>query len=278
MSLQHLVEYFNERFEQEASGSRLASQNNGFVTGSLGGVNVGSLITPVRQTFNYHTIPAYIAQIALMDPQFMPIQAVETGQLLADAARHNAEAASIVNLDRLCRIVHILNYLTATPSNRVLFLDVDPRHILGVDRNHGVYFEEAILKCGLAVNNIAIAMIVNDFYAPYHNQIIHGLRNYRQRGYQLALNIGLRYGTKNLPQLITELAPDYLCINAPDERYADNIIGLNLLKNLAEMVNGKAFLQHIGRQAQFEWAEKLGFELVHGEYCEQLAADALRCA
>lgn len=278
MCLQHLVDYFNDRFEHEDSSHRPFIQQEGLVSGRFGAVRISSVFSPVRQLGNHQSQVGHIAKIAVMDTQFLPIRVIETEQALTDAIHNPVDFMAVVNLDRLCRIVHILNYLAISRPHDCLFLDVDPRHILGVEGNHGVYFEEVILKCGLATQNVVISMVVNDFYAPYFPQIRYGLENYRRRGYPIALNIGLRYGTKNLPELIADLAPDYLRVNAPDERYTDNLIGLNLLKSFAGSTGGQILLQHITRQAQCRLAGQMGLNLVQGEYFDQLSADALRCA
>lgn len=278
MSLQHLVDYFNDRFEVEDAGYRPFMLNQGHVSGRFGAVRVGSQFGSVRQIRNLHHIPIYIAEPALIDQYYLPTQAIETERMLTDAIRHPMNFVSLVDLDRICRIQHILNYLAIAHPDKALFLDVDPRHILAVDHNHGMYFEESILKCGLATKNVIISININDFYAPYHHQISYSLHNYRRRGYQIALNIGHHYDTKNLSILISSVKPDFLRLNAPNEQESDHIIRLNYLKNAGESVGSQTILQAINRQTQNDIAEKLGFQLVQGEYFEHLITDALRCA
>ena len=85
--------------------------------------------------------------------------------------RNPADFQSIINLDRLCRTIHMLNYLIYSHNGGMLFLDVDPRHILGIQQDHGAYFEEIIIKCGLATRNVVISMTINSFYALHHDQL-----------------------------------------------------------------------------------------------------------
>jgi hypothetical protein len=42
----------------------------------------------------------------------------------------------------------MLNYLPMSHLGKTLFVEVDPRHILSVKKDHGAYFEEIIIKCG----------------------------------------------------------------------------------------------------------------------------------
>ena len=81
----------------------------------------------------------------------------------------------------------MLNYLPLTHLQGALFVEVDPRHILGIKQDHGAYFEEVIRQCGLETKNVVIVMPVNSHYARHYQELVTGLDNYRRRGYQIAL-------------------------------------------------------------------------------------------
>ncbi|CAA9890355.1 EAL domain protein (fragment) [Candidatus Methylobacter favarea] len=96
----------------------------------------------------------------------------------------------------------MLNYLPYSVHGGVLFLNVDPRHILKIAQNHGVYFEEIIFKCGLTPHNVVKSTDFNHDYAMHYEQLLAGLNNYRSRGYQIALNIGNLHVVKDFMPLI----------------------------------------------------------------------------
>lgn len=103
-------------------------------------------------------------------------------------ARHESGPA-IVRFDRLCRTLHALNFLGQ--HDRIggwLMMAVHPRHLLAVPGQHGLVYEAILKRCGLAPEDIALAV---DLPAgPVDRHLRTALANYRQRGYRLALPAG----------------------------------------------------------------------------------------
>jgi EAL domain-containing protein (putative c-di-GMP-specific phosphodiesterase class I) len=274
MPLQQLVEYFNDRFEHEHhSRVRTFILEDGKINGLFGPILIGSIFLPIRHADRPEEIAGHAAQISVSTYESHQQQTFEIENLLTDAVKQPVDFESIINLDRLCRTVHMLNYLPLTHFDGVLVLEVDPRHIFGVKRDHGAYFEEVIVKCGLATHNVVISMTVNNFYSLHPARLLEGLNNYRNRGYRIALNLVSLYAAHNVRDLVTKLAPDYLRINAPkpDRAATDGIALLQALENLkalADSVAGQAILQQIERKEQAALAAQAGFDLVQGGFYE----------
>jgi EAL domain-containing protein (putative c-di-GMP-specific phosphodiesterase class I) len=174
----------------------------------------------------------------------------------------------------------MLNYLNHSPNGGALFLDVDPRHILGVQQEHGAYFEKIIFKCGLTTKNVVISTAINSSYALNHKELLDGLYNYRRRGYQIALNIGSLYTATGLWDLIAKMSADYLRINALNigTNQHSNAIWLPDLKKLIELQNlagGQTILQQVEQKEQADIAASAGFDLVQGDYYEKLVEKSL---
>lgn len=285
MPVEQLVYYFNDHFEREHQSSfRPFILENGLVSGVFGPIQISSVFSPLRQANDYEILRGHIAQLSVSpyETDAHQIHPDKIGNLLTDAITQPTDFQSIINLDRLCRTVHMLNYLTYAHNGGVLILDVDPRHIVGVEQNHGAYFEEIIIKCGLATRNIVISASINNFYALHHEQLLKGLNNYRDRGYQIALNVGSWYTTQGLRELIDKLSPNYLRITSPTAETIQNSqsIGLTSLKGLAELqhlIGGQTILQHVNKKEQAHIALTNGFGLVQGDYFERLITDHLRC-
>lgn len=286
MPLQQLVNHFNDRFEQEHHANfRPFIVENGAVQGWFGPIRMGSRFSPVRMLTDYEAITGHLVQLAVAPHTgSLPYDTgFEFTHFLTDSISQPTDFQSVINLDRLCRTVHMLNYLGYAHVNGRLFLDVDPRHILGVDSNHGVYFEEIIVKCGLATSNVVISMAVNPFYILHHNQLLAGLNNYRKRGYQIALNIGRWYSANGLVDFVTKLAPNFVRIDVPEHNphalkaetpwpYA-----LDSLQQLVTLIGGQSILQQVNYQDQAFTASAAGFDWVQGGYYDKLAVDHLRC-
>lgn len=276
MPLQQLVHHFNDRFEHtHHSNYRPFFIENDRVTGVFGPIGVSSAFTPVRHAHDGDTLAGHIAQLVVSP--FDNIRQAQTDNKPPD------DFQSIINLDRLCRTVHMLNYLPFSHWDGVLFLDVDPRHVLGVSENHGAYFEEVIEKCGLATQNVGISLSINPYYAQHHSQLLAGLFNYRQRGYQIALNIGHAYSARGLVDLIAKLKPDFLRVNAPgsgQDELDSQIVwpsALRALQSLQDMAGGHVILQQVDEEKQAFVVSGLGFTLVQGRYYDRLSIDHLRC-
>jgi len=279
MPLHQLAESFNNRFENEHhSNLRPFLLNSGHINGLFGPIQVGSTFAPVRSASHLETIIGHIAQLSVS-----PADNFQSGYASLPTA--SADFQSIINLDRLTRTVHMLNFLPLSHRSNLLFLEVDPRHILGVSSNHGAYFEEVIEQCGLTTKNIVISIAVNHLFSQHQEQprFLQALGNYRQRGYKIALNVGYSYTANDLPELITNIAPDYLRVNAPGSGPVDLSVQiawpyfLEALKDLANMIGSQIILQQVDKPEQAAVAESLNFKLVQGRYYDQLVADDYRC-
>ena len=215
MPLQHLVEYFNDRLGREHRSSfRPFVLEEGKVSGLFGPIRIDSFFAPLRQTLKPTVIVGHTAQITVAPNKTQHLYANEIETLLANNSVPATDFESIINFDRLCRTVHMLNYLTLSHLQGVLFLEVDPRHILGIKQDHGAYFEEVIVQCGLETKNVVIVLAVNSQYARYYQELINGLENYRRRGYQIALKFDYLAQESEAFDLIAKISPNYVSLSA----------------------------------------------------------------
>lgn len=272
MPLQQLVEYFNDRLERQHHASvRPFSLENGLVTGLFGTIRIKSTFTPLRLALKPASIVGHTAETSVTTQATQHLYSNEIDTLLANSACQPNEFESIINFDRLSRTVHMLNYLTLSHLQPLLFLDVDPRHILGIKQDHGAYFEEVILRCGLETNNVVITLTINSGYNRYHAEFIKGLNNYRQHGYRLALKVG-RVGRKDQTvALIKNIAPDYVCVSAPDldkHPYDFALKNLQYFKSMVAEIGGQSILQQIDQEASATLARVIGIDLVQGLHYE----------
>jgi len=173
----------------------------------------------------------------------------------------------------------MLNYLTLSHLQGMLFLEVDPQHILGIKQDHGAYFEEVIAQCGLETKNIVIVLTVYSQYARYYQELINGLDNYRRRGYQLALNFDCLAEESEALDLIERISPNYVSLSARrmlDRAQDDTLLAkLQQLKTRVTSVGGQCILQQIDEKKSDLLARNTGFDLVDGGYYRSIAFDYL---
>lgn len=198
----------------------------------------------------------------------------EIENLLSNHPHSHNNFESIIDFDRLSRTTHMLNYLPLAHLQGALFLEVDPRHILGIKKDHGAYFEEVINHCGLETKNIVITMAVSSPYAKHYPALIAGLINYRVRGYKIALKFDYVAQEEQSFNLITQLTPNFVSLSARSlDQLRDNALAdkLRHLNARVEIAGGQSILSQIDQQSFALLAEDTGFNFVQGPYYENLA-------
>jgi EAL domain-containing protein (putative c-di-GMP-specific phosphodiesterase class I) len=278
MPLQNLVDYFNDRFGQEHRSSfRPFLLEDGGISALFGQIKIGSVFSPIRQALKPAEIIGHASKLKVSTHEVQYLYSDEIENLLSNHPHQADGFESIINFDRLSRTVHMLNYLPITHLQGVLFLEVDPRHILGVKKDHGAYFEEVIGQCGLETKNVVIIMSVNSHYARHYQELITGLDNYRRRGYQIALKFEYVAQESQSFDLITRLSPNYVSLSARHlEQVRDNALfeKLHDLKALVVSTGGQTILQQIDQKKSESLARTAAFDLVQGSYYERLSASA----
>jgi hypothetical protein len=274
MALIDLVEYFNDRFEREhqAHYRPLILENN-FVTGLFGQLRISSIFSPLRQISNVTNVSGHAVKIKVSANESPYLHNYEIDNLALNSDETYLHFESVINFDRLARTVHMLNYLPLAQANRVLFLEVDPRHILGIKKDHGAYFESVIEQCGLTTQNTVIVLAITSSYVKYNDALVRGLSNYRRRGYQIALRFDHLISDKHVFDLISKLTPDYVSLSARQieiENGTNALAKLHALKRVISTTQGKGILRQIDRKKSELLARQSGFDLVEGSYYESV--------
>ncbi|WP_333874044.1 EAL domain-containing protein [Methylobacter sp.] len=282
MPLQNLVEYFNDRFGQEHRSSfRPFLVEDGTISALFGQIKIGSVFSPIRKALKPAEIVGHAAKLKVSTHDVQYLYSDEIENLLSNHPHQAGDFESIINFDRLSRTVHMLNYLPITHLQGALFLEVDPRHILGVKKDHGAYFEEVIEQCGLETKNVVIIMAVNSHYARHYQELVTGLDNYRHRGYQIALKFDYVAQESQSLDLITKLSPNYVSLSA---RYLDQVRDntlfekLQKLRTLIASAGGQSILQQVDQKESESLVLNTGFDLVQGSYYERSSAPVFLAA
>jgi hypothetical protein len=272
MPLQNLADYFNDRFGQEHRSSfRPFLLENEVISTLFGQIKISSLFLPIRLAQKPDEIIGHAAKLKVSTHDVQYLYSDEIENLLNNRPHADNNFESIIDFDRLSRTTHMLNYLPLAHLQGSLFLEVDPRHILGIKKDHGAYFEDVINHCGLETNNIVITMSVSSPYAKHYPALIAGLSNYRIRGYKIALKFDYVAQEEQSFDLITQLSPNYVSLSARsfdqlhDDTQPDKLRHLNAQ---VEIAGGQSILQQIDQHSAALLAEITGFTLVQGAYYE----------
>lgn len=183
-----------------------------------------------------------------------------------DAFRIPDSAEEIVYFDRLCRMVHVVNFMThAGHSQGKLYLNIDARHLTSVRSGvHGAAFEALLRHAGLAPQRVVLEILesgVEDF-----DLLRDAVRAYQQRGFEVALD---DFGSQasNFDRL-WRLSPNIvkldrsLLLQAQSNPRAKFV--LPKLVEILHDLDAKVVCEGIETPAQWRIARQAGVDLVQG--------------
>lgn len=246
MPLQQLVEYFNDRIKREQlSQFRPFKLIDDRVYGLFGPLRVSSQLSSIYDMRKPDKVTAYAAHCQVVTSQQEIFDTSELDQLLKHNHEDIGQVESVIHFDRLTRTVHMLNYLPHSHEADLLFLDVDPRHILGVKTDHGAYFEEIINRCGLATQQIVITLSIHGVYSRFYQTLLKGLNNYQQRGYMIAIKLDHSGIDKLSLEFIERTGADFIGLSAygTDRIRPENIQEkVRLLQSVTRQIDAKHYV------------------------------------
>lgn len=190
---------------QSATDYSLKRTENGWISGFFYHCEITSVFQPIFSINHNRTIghAAHIRSKSNDDVALWP------WQVFSLASKDD----QLIDLDRLCRAIHALNYYFNNASKiDYLFVDVHPRLLESVKDDHGRAFENFLDLIGVKTSRVVIGIpaIVNRNW----KLLQHVITNYRSRGYQIAANYS---GTQSDWMVeLGSLYPDIVRIEASD--------------------------------------------------------------
>lgn len=172
--------------------------------------------------------------------------------------------SDIIRFDRLCRVVHVLNFMGRPGQHDDLWLNVSADHLLSVHQDHGRVFETLLHYCGLTPKRIVLEILESRIDDLKHLQ--QAVDNYRKRGYRVALDdFGARHS--NFDRLWS-LTPDIvkldrnLIVQGIENPRARRI--LPRLVGIIHELGAVAVCEGIETSDQLSLAQDSGADLVQG--------------
>jgi EAL domain-containing protein (putative c-di-GMP-specific phosphodiesterase class I) len=171
--------------------------SGGQTTGNFLGLKLSSVFQPIVHLADHYVL----GHQALIRPYAGGIIAIDPEAAFGIAL----ERAEIVNFDRACRTVHMLNYIRSADDRGLLFLSVNPTLLLSVTR-HGAAFEKVLHYYSVPTHRVVIKIQGGVIFDK--NFLRQVVTNYRTRGYRIALQIPNLITTD--AEQIRRLVPDYV--------------------------------------------------------------------
>lgn len=176
-------------------------------------------------------------------------------------------AGEAVYFDRLCRILHTLNFVRQAPPGIDLFLNISGRHLLGVtDGEHGETFERLLHMCGTRPERVILEILeagVDDL-----SRLNEAVNAYRARGYRVAIDdFGCEHS--NFDRL-WRLTPDLVKLDRSLILHgASNPRARRILPKLIEIIHelgARVVCEGIETAEQHQLAVDAGADLVQGYF------------
>jgi len=169
-----------------------------------------------------------------------------------------SDDSTLVELDRLCRLVHTLNYFARTPydDRRRLVLNVHGRLLAAVAADHGKAFQRAVMALGLRPDQFVIQVpsTANDDLGL----LLFVVDNYRRNGFAVAVQAS---DPAEAGALLVHAKPAFLKLDARRDWHARHLVSL---ADSARELGVTLALRRCERPSDLELARAAGITYVQG--------------
>jgi EAL domain-containing protein (putative c-di-GMP-specific phosphodiesterase class I) len=157
------------------------------------------------------------------------VSAADAGLSLWRLLDHGASDDESVALDRLCRMLHAINFFRQGAAEAAdLFVSVHDRLLSAVSSNHGYAFKRILAALGLPRERIVLQLPA--VTASRRWLLNYVADNYRRNGFRLALNVG---SIAEAVELLGQVRPAAIRIDASAMQYDSGLENLLLLARAA---------------------------------------------
>lgn len=235
------------------------------ILGNFAGWELHSHYQPLLRASDLHVV-AHEALLRPRKPGHAHFQSPQ--QALASATT----AQSAVYLDRLCRVVHAMNFVRQGPGTGDLFLNVSAQHLQSVSHSHGSTFESLLELCGLRTEQVVLEILeagVQDLH-----QLQRAVQGWRARGFRIAMDdFGCQHS--NFDRL-WQLTPDIVKLDRQLIQQAQvNPRAAMILPKLIDMIHdlgAQVVCEGVENSAQHALCVEAGTDLLQGYFYARPAA------
>ncbi|MEC5160603.1 EAL domain-containing protein [Janthinobacterium sp. CG_S6] len=179
------------------------------------------------------------------------VSAADAGLSLWKLLDHAASDDESVELDRLCRMLHAINFFRQQDAQQAdLYLNVHDRLLSAVSSNHGYAFQRILDALGLPIDRIVLQLPA---VTPNQGWLLNYVAdNYRRNGFRFAVNAS---GPREAAALLERLRPDAFKLDSRD--LADEAAVVDLLK-VCDAARVKVVFKRLESRKEFETLLRIG--------------------
>jgi EAL domain-containing protein (putative c-di-GMP-specific phosphodiesterase class I) len=241
-----LLHDFNEYLLDEKSDQH---------TGLYRGFFLSSVFQPIF-TGETEIIIGYEALLRASIGRTMPVEA-------KFVFRYIDETGGLILFDRICRTLHLLNFLYISTGQDLLFINIHPALLTRID-THGMVFERILHSLSVPTDRVVIEF--EESYLEDSFILNRAVRNFRDRGFKIAIS---DFGREcaNI-KCLWELSPDFVKLDGAILHDAVNNEKIRRILakiiNLIHEVDSEVVIQGIETLQQLDIARQTGAKLFQG--------------
>lgn len=178
--------------------------------------------------------------------------------------RYIEETGGLVFFDRICRTLHLLNFLAFKQERDLLFINVHPALLSRVDA-HGKVFEAIVHAHSVPVEQVVIEL--RESFLDDRHILDIALRNFRERGFKIAI---ADFGRElTYVKRLWKITPDFVKLHGDlIQEAAGNPKVSGILPKIVDLVRetgGEVVIQGIETAQQRLIAEQSGAVYLQGK-------------
>ena len=260
-------------------GARLVRSTEGALQAEYQGLLLSSV---------FHPIFAARSGTARAVEGLLRARAIGTGQAVSPSILFNrvTDKQDGIYLDRLCRFLHMHNFVRQAHAGLDLYLNLDARHLIAMrPGRYGEFFEELLAACDLAPTRLIVEVTESQFDDRERLQRI--TRAYAEKGYRVAID---DFGARNSNfDRLWALTPEIVKIDRELLIQAEtNPRAFMVLPKLVDIIHtlgAEVVCEGIETEDQHELALSTSVDFLQGFHyrlpqaelpCEQIKVTALR--
>ncbi|MES2258607.1 MAG: EAL domain-containing protein [Pseudomonadota bacterium] len=204
MSFPVLNNYLARLTDQGTATTSIWLDDQGRALGRFFNCTMTSGFLPVRELNR--------GQVVAFEGLARGVSASDQGLSLWRLLDHAASDDESVELDRLCRMLHAINFFRQDDNGQAdLYLNVHDRLLSAVSSNHGYAFQRILDALGLPVSRIVLQL--PQVTAQQGWLLNYVADNYRRNGFRFAVNVA---GAREGLHLLERVRPDVIRLDARD--------------------------------------------------------------
>lgn len=217
MSFPVLQKYLARLSDATGAATSIWLDHEGKAQGRFFNCTMSSAFQPIRQ-LDTGLVRAY-------EGLARSVSAQDMGLSLWKLLDHAASDDESIELDRLCRMLHSINFFrqadSAPNADADLYLNVHDRLLSAVSSNHGHAFRRILDALELPLSRIVLQLPAA---TPQQGWLLNYVSdNYRRNGFRFAVNVA---GAQDGLHVLDRLRPDVFKIDARELHDTDGLLAL----------------------------------------------------